>query len=145
MTASNRAIVQQLFVEGLDNHDLSVMRDLMRDCTYHLPLVGELRGEALMQFFDTLFTAFPDLERNVDEQLTDDMQHVVTRWTMTGTHQAEFLGIGPTGKRISITGISIHHIAGGRIVQEWHQWDCLGMMQQLGVVPTIKFEKAAAA
>ena len=103
MTASNRAIVHQLFVNGLDNRDISVMRQLMHDSTYHLPLVGELRGEALMQFFDSLFAAFPDLERNVDEQLTDDMQHVVTRWTMTGTHKGEFLGIAPTGKRICIS------------------------------------------
>jgi len=144
MTASNRAIVHQLFVNGLDNHDISAMRDLMRDSIYHLPLVGELKGEALMQFFDTLFAAFPDLERNVDEQLTDGAQHVVTRWTMTGTHEGEFLGIAPTGKRICITGMSIHRIFDGKIVQEWHEWDSLGLMQQLGVVPTIKFEPKAA-
>lgn len=144
MTASNRAIVHELFVNGLDNHDISVMRQLMHDSTYHLPLVGELRGEALMQFFDTLFAAFPDLERNVDEQLTDGMQHVVTRWTMTGTHQGEFFGIAPTGKRICITGISIHRIAEGKIVQEWHQWDSLGLMQQLGVVPVLQKEATAA-
>ena len=98
-----------------------------------------------MQFFDNLFVAFPDLKRNVDEQLTDGLRHVVTRWTMTGTHEGEFLGIAPTGKRICITGISIHLIAGGKIVQEWHQWDSLGVMQQLGVVPTIEFELKAAA
>jgi steroid delta-isomerase-like uncharacterized protein len=107
-------------------------------------LVGELKGEALVQFFDALFTAFPDLERKAEDQMTDGMQHVVTRWTMTGTHQGEFLGIAPTGKRISITGISIHRISNGRIVQEWHEWDSLGLMQQLGVVPTIKFEGVAA-
>jgi steroid delta-isomerase-like uncharacterized protein len=144
MTASNAAIIQNLFTHGLNNCDLSVIRDLLRDSTYHLPLVGELKGEALVQFFDALFTAFPDLERKAEDQMTDGMQHVVTRWTMTGTHQGEFLGIAPTGKRISITGISIHRISNGRIVQEWHEWDSLGLMQQLGVVPTIKFEGVAA-
>ena len=144
MTASNAAIVQRLISDGLNQHSLSVMRDLMRDTTYHLPLVGELRGEALMQFFDSLLSGFPDVQRNVDEQLTDGRQHVVTRWTMTGTHQGEFLGIAPTGKRVSITGISVYLISGGRIVQEWHQWDSLGLMQQLGVVPPIKFELTAA-
>ena len=144
MSASNTAIVQRLFTQGLNNQDLSVMRDLLRDSTYHLPLVGELRGEALVQFFDDLFTAFPDVERKVEDQFTDGMNHVVTRWTMTGTHQGEFLGIAPTGKRVSITGISIHRISGGRIVQEWHEWDSLGFMQQLGVVPTINFEVTAA-
>ncbi|HVN21803.1 MAG TPA: ester cyclase [Dongiaceae bacterium] len=144
MSASNRAIVHQVFVNGLDSHDISVMRVLMRNSTYNLPLVGELRGEALMQFFESLFAAFPDLERNVDEQLTDGMQHVVTRWTMTGTHRGEFLGIAPTGKRICITGMSLHRIANGEIVEEWHQWDSLGLMQQLGVVPALKLELEGA-
>jgi steroid delta-isomerase-like uncharacterized protein len=144
MTASNSAIVQHLIRDGINNQDLSVMRDLLRDSTLHLPLVGVLRGEALMQFFDSLFAAFPDLQRKVEDQLTDGMQHVVTRWSMTGTHQGVFLGIVPTGKRISITGISIHSISGGRIVQEWHEWDSLGLMQQFGVVPAIKFELNAA-
>jgi steroid delta-isomerase-like uncharacterized protein len=144
MTASNMAIVQRLLIDGLNNQDISVMRDLMRNSTYHLPLVGELKGEALMQFFDSLFVAFPDLERKVDEQMSDGMQHVITRWTMTGTHQGDFLGIAPTGKRICITGISIHRISDGRIVHEWHEWDSLGLMQQLGVVPTRKFELTAA-
>ncbi|HEY7099622.1 MAG TPA: ester cyclase [Terriglobales bacterium] len=143
MSASNTAIVRCLITHGMNEQDMSVMRDLLRDSTFHLPLVGELRGEPLMQFFDSLFTAFPDFHREVQEQLTDGMQHVVTRWTMSGTHQGEFLGIAPTGKRFSITGISIHRISGGRIVQEWHEWDSLSLMQQLGVVPMIKFEVAA--
>jgi len=144
MSASNGAIVRRLITHGLNNHDISVMRDLMRESIYHMPLVGELRGEALVQFFDDLFTAFPDVERKVEDQFTDGMNHVVTRWTMTGTHQGEFLGSAPTGKRINITGTSIHLISSGRIVQGWHQWDSLGSMQQLGVAPAISYEATPA-
>lgn len=54
------------------------------------------------------------------------------------------MGITPTGKRVTITGISIHRIASGKIVEEWQEWDSLGLMQQLGVVPTFKFEERAA-
>jgi steroid delta-isomerase-like uncharacterized protein len=144
MSASNRAIVQRLFNEGLNNRDFSVIAELFGDCIYHLPLIGELRGEALKQFFAYIFDAFPDAQRTVEEQVTDDNQTVVTRWRATGTHQGEFMGIAPTGKRITITGISIHRIASGKIVEEWQEWDSLGLMQQLGVVPSFKFEAKAA-
>jgi steroid delta-isomerase-like uncharacterized protein len=106
-------------------------------------LVGELRGEAVKQFHAYLFAAFPDAQRTVEDQLTDD-QNVVTRWTASATHQGEFMGVAPTGKRVTMTGISIHRIADGKIVEEWQQWDSLGLMQQLGVVPTLKFEVKAA-
>jgi steroid delta-isomerase-like uncharacterized protein len=138
MTASNRAIVQHLFNKGLNERDASVLADLLSDCVYHMPLVGELRGEALRQFYAHLFSAFPDAQRTVEDQLTDDFQNVVTRWTASATHQGEFMGIAPTGKRITVTGISIHRIADGKIIEEWQQWDTLGLMQQLGVVPTFK-------
>jgi hypothetical protein len=47
MSASNKAIVQRFFEEGLNNRDFSVLTELVGDCIYHMPLVGELRGEAL--------------------------------------------------------------------------------------------------
>ena len=144
MSASNRAIVQRLFNEGLNKCDLHVLYELCVDCVYHLPLVGELRGESLMKFFAYLSAAFPDTHRTVEEQLTDDYQTVVTRWTATGTHQGEFMGIAPTGKRVTITGISIHRFAHGKIVEEWQEWDSLGLMQQLGVVPVLQKFKATA-
>lgn len=138
MSASNRAVVQRLFNEGLNQHDVSVLAELYLDCVYHMPLVGELTGEALRQFQEHLFAAFPDAQRTVEDQLTDDYQNVITRWTATGTHRGEFMGVAPTGKRITITGISIHRIASGKIVEEWQQWDSLGLMHQLGVVPTFQ-------
>ena len=66
MSATNRAVVQRLFNDGLNNHDLSVMMELCPDCILHMPLVGDLRGEALGQFFAALLNAFPDLQRTMD-------------------------------------------------------------------------------
>ncbi len=144
MTASNRALVEHLFNEVLNHEDLSVIIDEYCDCVYHLPLVGELTGEALRQFFASLFAAFPDLQRTVEDLITDDYQRVVARWRATGTHRGEFMGIAPTGKRITFTGVSIHRISGGKIIEEWQEWDSLGLMQQLGVVPMLKFEAKVA-
>jgi len=142
MSASNRAIIQHLFNE-LNNQNFAAMMELCSDCTYHMPMVGNLRGEPLKQFFTSLSNAFPDAQRTVEDQFTDDI-HVVTRWTAAGTHKGPFMGIAPTGKRVTITGISIHRISGGKIVEEWQEWDSLGLMQQLGVIPTFKDEPKAA-
>ena len=142
MSASNRAIVQQLFNE-LDNDDMASVMKRLSDCIYHSPLAGDLHGETLKQFFASIRTAFPDAKRSVEDQFTDDI-HVVTRWKVTATHQGDFLGIAPTGKRVGVTGISIHRICNGKIAEEWQEWDSLGLMQQLGVVPTIEFEAKAA-
>jgi len=54
------------------------------------------------------------------------------------------MGIASTGKRVTFTGISIHRIADGRIIEEWQEWDSLGLMQQLGVIPTFKSQDRAA-
>ena len=80
------------------------------------------------------FAAFPDLHSTV-EYLIAEGDMVVSRFTMRGTHQGEFIGIPPTGKQVKVTGMVIHRFADGKIVEYWVKWDVLGMMQQLGVIP----------
>jgi predicted ester cyclase len=86
--------------------------------------------------------AFPDARFEIQDEFTGS-QNEVTRWTVTGTHQGELAGIPPTGRRFSVTGISIARIANGKIIESWNSWDALGMMQQLGVVPTENKGRAA--
>lgn len=62
---------------------------------------------------------------------------VVMRWTGSGTHTGELLGIAPTGRKVRVDGIWMLRVAGGRIVESWNCWDTLGMLQQLGVVPQL--------
>ncbi len=60
---------------------------------------------------------------------------MVDRWTGYGIHRGDFLGMAPTWKKVTTTGISIHRIEGGRIAETWNNYDALGIFQQLGVVP----------
>jgi predicted ester cyclase len=69
------------------------------------------------------------------EDIVAEGDKVVTRGTFSGTHKGEFMGINPTGKRISVGVIEILRIADGKMVEHWNLVDSLGMMQQLGVVP----------
>ena len=63
-----------------------------------------------------------------------DGDYVCTRWTSSGTHDGDLMGIPPTGKHASITGLSIDKIQDGKVVESWNEWDNAGLMQQLGLV-----------
>jgi predicted ester cyclase len=59
----------------------------------------------------------------------------VARYTWRGTHQGEFQGLSPTGRNVTVRGVGIFRIAGGKIVEEWWQEDLLGLLRQLEAIP----------
>jgi predicted ester cyclase len=79
-------------------------------------------------------TGFPDLQTTV-EDLVAEGEKVVGRWAGRATHSGPFMNIPPTGKQVTVAGIAIVRLEGGKIVEEWVNFDALGMMQQLGVIP----------
>ena len=90
--------------------------------------------DGLKQAYDHFLAANPD-GYHVVEDMVAEGDKVVTRLSARGTQTGELFGIPPTGKQVSMTGIAIHRIADGKIVEHWSEIDNLGMMQQLGVVP----------
>lgn len=78
--------------------------------------------------------AFPDLWIDVDDVVVDG-DLVVTRWTMRGTHTGPLWGVPPTGRAVSVTGITMNRIVNGMYAEEWVNQDTLGLLQQLGVLP----------
>jgi len=83
------------------------------------------------------FSAFPDAHYTIDDMVAEG-DKVAVRCTVTGTHKGEFMGIPPTNKKVTVWGISIVRIVGGKLVEEWDSYDMLGWMRQLGPVPTPK-------
>jgi predicted ester cyclase len=82
-----------------------------------------------------LLAAFPDLQVHV-EDLVAEGEKLVTRYSVRGTHKGDLMGIPATGKEISITGTAIDRFENGLSVEHWEIIDQLGLMQQLGVIPT---------
>jgi len=78
--------------------------------------------------------AFPDIRFTIDEQIAEG-DTVMTRWTAHGTHKGELAGIPPTGKSVTVTGVSVDRIVDGKLVAGWSISDQYGMLQQLGVIP----------
>ena len=109
---------------------------LAPDYVLHLPGAPELiRGpEGTKQLHVPYFSAFPDFRTPVEEVIGEGNK-VTVRYTAHATHRGEFMGIAPTGRRVTMPGMSILRIAGGKIVEEWAMPDFLGLMQQLGAIP----------
>jgi steroid delta-isomerase-like uncharacterized protein len=89
-------------------------------------------------FAKDMRSAFPDMKVTID-YIIEHGDVVVARWTATMTHKGEFLGFAPTGKKATITGTSTQRISGGKIVEGWDNWDQLGLLVQIGVVPAAHF------
>ena len=70
------------------------------------------------------------------KDVVSDADRVVTRWVGHGVHNSELMGMAPTGREIHVDAITIHRIADGKIAEDWTVWDALGLLQQLGAVPT---------
>jgi predicted ester cyclase len=90
--------------------------------------------EGLKQAYNHFLAANPDGYHVVEDMLAEG-DKVVTRLSARGTQTGELFGIPPTDKQVSMTGIAVHRIANGKIVEHWSEIDNLGMMEQLGVVP----------
>jgi len=86
------------------------------------------------QFATAFYRGFPDLLHTIHETIAGDGKAVV-RFTLRGTHKEEFMGIPPTGKPVQVGAIAIFTLADGKISELHGQFDQLGMMRQLGVVP----------
>ena len=90
--------------------------------------------EGFIHFFTGFRAAFPDLKVSVEQLVADD-DNVAIAYTMTGTHQGDFLGIPATGRQIKARGVQIARFENGLIVERWGSSDQLGILQQIGVDP----------
>ncbi len=95
------------------------------------PIRGPQGFRALVENY---LAAFPDGRITVDDQFATG-DRVATRWTARGTHEGELAGISPTGKEVTVTGLSFSRFEEGKLIEGWITWDTLGMLVQLGAVP----------
>lgn len=136
-TAATKTLARRFYEEAINKHNLDAAYEFFAsNFVDHNPGPDQAPGlEGVKQAFDVFFKAFPDLRVSVEEQLAEG-DKVVSRITVRGTHRGEFMEIAPTGKQVTITGIDIFRFAGGKVVERWGNFDELGMMQQLGAIPT---------
>ncbi len=137
-TENNKAIARLLIEEVFNRGNLAVADKIIApDFVHHDPNTKEFRSgpDGFKQFLQRYRNAFPDLKISILQQIAEG-DLVVDRWSGSGTHSGELMGIPPTGKQVTLSGISIHRIVGGRITETWNNYDALTMLEQLGFLPT---------
>ena len=133
----NKAIAQRFYDLVWNQGNMAVADELFTpDTVDHASPPGFPSGIAgVKQVFGMYRGAFPDLTITIEDMIADG-DKVVARWTSRGTHRGDLMGIPPTGKQVTITGIDILRFEGDKIAEHWANFDMLGMMQQIGVAPS---------
>ena len=136
----NKAVVQRVLNEFWLAGNIGVLDELLAsDCINHEQSNPALRGkEACKQWANDVRLAnrqgFPDFDITV-EDLVAEADTVVKRWVFQGTHTGEYVGIPATGKRVTMRGITLYHLARGKVSEMYWNYDVFGLLQQLGAIP----------
>ncbi len=138
-TEENKAIARRLyetFNRAVSTGNMSLLDEVIAaNGVDRNPAPGQAPGlEGVKQVFDQFRAAFPDFTFTVEDMIAEG-DKVASRISTRGTHKGDFQGIPATGKQVTQTGIDILRIAGGKVVERWGEFDNLGLLQQLGVVP----------
>jgi steroid delta-isomerase-like uncharacterized protein len=136
MATDNKEIVRRVLEDFWT--DSTVVDDLVSNeyVGYDPAVPDTIRGpQGAKENFKQYSDAFDGAHITVKEQIAEG-DTVATRWEGRGTHTGEIMGIPPTGKEIVVSGMTITHIRDGKIVEDYTNWDTLGMLQQIGAIPT---------
>jgi len=131
-----KSAAKNLIENGFNRKDLAAFEayfsPALKDHALPPGLPEGLEGRRM--FYSAFLSAFPDIHVHIENLFAED-DKLVTRWSAHGTQDGELMGIPPTGKQVSVSGIAIDRFKNGQSVEHWEYFDQLGMMQQLGVIP----------
>jgi steroid delta-isomerase-like uncharacterized protein len=144
MSPTNVEIVRRFFEEVFNEGNLDVIdRMFTRDFILSHPEPGYGSDLKTLKAMTVAYrTAFPDLQMKIEDEVTEGNK-VAIRFSARGTHLGPMADIPPSGKIIDMRGIAIYRIENGRIAQDWVEYDELGMLRQMGVVPTLDGSNSA--
>lgn len=136
-TERNKGVVQRFIEEVQNQKNWEVYDELHAPDFVNLSsppgVPSDLEGGRM--FLGAFMGAFPDCQFTIEDMIAEG-DRVATKKTFTGTHEGEFNGIPPTGRRVTLTFVDILRLRDGKIVEHWLSMDQLSFLQQLGVGPT---------
>ena len=136
MSEENKTLERRIYEEIYNKKNMGAVEQFYAtDWVCHPSPPGMPPGlEGMKQQHAMINAAFPDMQVKL-EDIVAEGDKVACLWTATATHKGEFMGMPATGKQVTIKGIHIDRIAGGKIVETWNYSDMMGVMQQLGMKP----------
>ena len=139
MQVSNKLLVYRWFEEVWNKKQESAIEEMLHSEAIVHGIGGTvMKGPAEFKKFHQAFvSAFPDMQVVVESILAEE-EKVAARCSMRGTHTGRGLGISPTQKKVTMTGMTVVSVKDGKLFEGWNNWDFLGLYQQLGIVPAIE-------
>jgi steroid delta-isomerase-like uncharacterized protein len=147
MSADNKAIVRRLYEEVWNKRKLEVINEIISPS--HALQAPNISGSSIgpvayRRNVSRFLAGYPDLHWTIVDIIAEK-DKVVACWTISGTHKGDYMGVPATNKKVSVDGMTIHHIANGKIMDSYSNWDALGMMRQLGAVSALGQTKSLTA
>ncbi len=130
---------QRIYNEAWNAGKLDVLSELIASgAAIHDPGTPGIGSgpEGMKQLISMYRDAFPDTHFTIESQVTEG-DFVLTRWRAHGTHRGTLMGVPPTNRVVDVAGMSLSRYANGKSVESWTNWDTLGLMQQIGVIPAM--------
>jgi steroid delta-isomerase-like uncharacterized protein len=132
----NKDLVRRYIEEVWNGHNLDAIDELVSPEYFnHAASTAEYQRGGAKLAVEWLLSVFPDHRFDIEDAAADG-NTVAVRGTMGGTHEGELLGIAPTGKRVAVQQTHWFRVADGKVAEHWAVRDDLGMMRQLGVMPS---------
>lgn len=147
MPTDSKSIVRRMYEEVWNKRNLEAAKEFIASShamqLIDLPDSG-IGPEAYARNVVQFVRAFPDLKFKVLDMVAEG-EKVVALWNISGTHKGEFRGVAPTGRKVSVDGITISQLAEGKIMDSYVSLDLWSMMQQLGAIPAMGNPQKASA
>ncbi len=143
--SNNKDVVRQIFEDGWNAGKMEVFDQCCaKEMVGSDPILGKINVEDLKQLVRSYRTAFPDLRMQISNTVSE-ADYVCVQWRSTGRHSGDLFGTPASGKSATVEGITVSRLKNGKIIESHTQFDALGMLQQVGIVPKLDLTKMRGA
>ena len=132
-STANTDLVKR-YLNAFNERDRGTLTELLADDAVEHGVHETLRGpDEIVDFLESHFEVFPDYTGETEALVAED-DHVVVRYSATGTHSEAFHDVAPTGQTVEWSGMAMYHIEDGEIAEVWLEENRLGLLEQLEAV-----------
>lgn len=135
MAAANKELVRRFYQEVYVSWNMAVADEVISPqfTSHDWPEGGPTGPKAFRDYYSAMRSALPDARYEVDDLIAEG-DRVVVRWRLLGTHEGDFRGIAPTGRPITLKGIAIYRVEGGKLMERWVVSDLYGVLEESGAL-----------
>ncbi len=137
MSEENKAVIRRIYEEFINQGNINTFDELVSSALIEHDDMADLppTAEGVKQVFAMFRSAFPDLRATIHDLIAEG-DKVVARGTWSGSQKGEFMGVPASGRSVTFGVIDVFRFADGKVVEHWGQSDELGLMQQIGSIPS---------